>query len=344
MKFKSVTVTDRGGVEAVQILEKELRPPDPGEARIRILATPVCQDDLAIRVGNRPFLRKPPYVPGYSFIGVVDAVGEDVHEVSVGDRVAALTQYNSHAEVIYWPAQELVQVPESLDPAEAVTLILNYLVAYQILHRVAQVKAGDKVLLIGASGGVGTAFLQLGKLAGIKMYGLASKSKHSILIEYGAIPIDYHTQDVVEEIRKAEPAGLDFVFNGMGPEYFERGLSLMHSGGILVAYGAPQSFSDFLSLVVKLITTNLLPNGKSIKGYGTHREGVDTFKDDWTALFQLLEEGKIKPVVAKRFPLLKAVQAYELLQSGNVTGNLVLLAPELFDEHSRKEETWSGSV
>jgi NADPH:quinone reductase-like Zn-dependent oxidoreductase len=339
MKFKSVTVTDRGGLDTVQILEKELRLPDPGEARIRILATPVCQDDLAIRVGNRPFLRKPPYVPGYSFIGVVDAIGEDVQEVSVGDRVGALTQYNSHAEIIYWPARELVQVPESLDPAEAVTLILNYLVAYQILHRVAQVKAGDRVLLIGASGGVGTAFLQLGRLAGIKMYGLASRSKHSILTEYEAIPIDYRTQDVVEEIRQAEPAGLDFVFNGMGPEYFGRGLSLLHRGGILVAYGAPQSFGDFLSLVVKLITTNLLPNGKSIKGYGTHREGVDTFKEDWTALFELLKEGKIKPIVAQRFPLLEAVQAYALLQSGEVTGNLVLLAPEIFDEHSRREET-----
>ena len=344
MKFKRVTVTDRGGLDAIQIMEKELRPPDPGEARIRILATPVCQDDLAIRVGNRPFLRKPPYVPGYSFIGVVDAIGEDVHEVSVGDRVAALTKFDSHAEFIYWPAQELVQVPETLDPAEAVTLILNYLVAYQILHRVAQVKAGDKVLLIGASGGVGTAFLQLGKLAGLKMYGLASKSKHSILTEYGAIPMDYRTQDVLVEIRKAEPEGLDFVFNGMGPEYFGRGLSLLRRGGVLVAYGAPQSFGDFLSLVVKLITTNLLPNGKAIKGYGTHREGVDTFKEDWRALFGLLEKGKIKPVVAKRFPLLEAVQAYEWLQSGNVTGNLVLLAPELFEEQSRREESWSGSA
>lgn len=96
--------------------------------------------------------------------------------------------------------------------------------------------------------------------------------------------------------------------------------------------------------MVKLITTNLLPNGKAIKGCGTHREGVDTFKEDWTALFQLLEEGKIKPAVAKRFPLLEAVQAYELLQSGHVTGNLVLLAPEIFKEHTPKEETWPESA
>ena len=114
-----------------------------GEARIRILATAVCQDDVAIRIGNRPFLKKPPFVPGYSFIGIIDAIGEGVRNVKVGDRVAALTKYGSHAEVIYWDTNELVPVPESLDPAEAVTLVLNYLVAYQILHRVARVKAGD---------------------------------------------------------------------------------------------------------------------------------------------------------------------------------------------------------
>ena len=148
----------------IQIVENELRPPLEGEARIRILATAVCQDDIAIRVGNRPFLKKPPFVPGYSFIGTVEATGTGVEDVKVGDRVAALTQFGSHTEVIYWDANELVHVPESLDPAESVTLILNYLVAYQILHRVAKVKAGDKVLIIGACGRyarsvAGTAFI-----------------------------------------------------------------------------------------------------------------------------------------------------------------------------------------
>jgi NADPH:quinone reductase-like Zn-dependent oxidoreductase len=329
MKYKSILVTQRGGPEAIQIVENDLRPPREGEARIRILATAVCQDDVAIRQGNRPFLKKPPFVPGYSFIGTVDAVGEGVRDVKVGDRVAALTQYGSHAEVVYWQANELVHVPESIDPAEAVTLILNYLVAYQILHRVAKVKAGDKVLIIGASGGVGTAFLQLGKLAGLEMYGLASPSKHPILAEYGAKPIDYHTQDFVEVIRQAEPAGIDYVFNGMGEETYERSLAVLRRGGMLVHYGAPQSMGHFVLLVAKLILYNLLPNGKSIEGYGTHRLGVNLFKQDWTALFKLLEEGKIKPILAGRYPLLEAVKAYGLLENGQVTGNLVLLAPEL---------------
>ena len=327
--YKSVLVTQRGGLEALQIVDNDLHPPREGQARIRMLATAVCQDDVAIRRGNRPFLKKPPFVPGYSFIGIVDAIGEGVSDVKVGDRVAALTQYGSHAEVIYWQAGELVHVPESIDPAEAVTLILNYLVAYQILHRVAKVKAGDKVLIIGASGGVGTAFLQLGKLAGLKMYGLASPGKHHILAEYGATPIDYHTQDFVEVIRQTEPAGIDYVFNGMGEETYERSLAVLRRGGMLVHYGAPQSLAHFVLLVAKLILYNLLPNGKSIEGYGTHRLGVDLFKQDWTALFKLLEEGKIKPILAGKYPLLEAVKAYGLLESGRVTGNLVLLAPEL---------------
>ena len=329
MKYKSIVVTQRGGLEAVQVMENDLRPPSAGEARIRVLAAPVCQDDIAIRMGNRPFLKKPPFVPGYACIGVVDAVGEGVVETAVNDRVAALTQYGSHAEFLYWDAKELVHVPESLNPAEATTLVLNYLVAYQILHRVAQVKAGDKVLIVGASGGVGTAFLQLGQLAGLKMYGLASAGKHAILTEYGVTPIDYRTQDFVEVIRRAEPDGLNDVFNGMGEEYFERGLSVLQRGGLFVHYGGPQSFSRFLLLIAKLILYNLLPNGKKIEGYGTHRLGTDLFKEDWAKLFDLLETGQIEPVVAKTFPLLDAPKAYELLESGAVAGNLVLLAPEL---------------
>jgi NADPH:quinone reductase-like Zn-dependent oxidoreductase len=255
-------------------------------------------------------------------------VGEGVKSVKVGDRVAALTNFGGYAEYIYWNASRLVHVPTTPDAAEAVTLILNYLVAYQILHRVAQVKAGDKVLIVGASGGVGTAFLQLGKLAGLKMYGLASPSKHQTLIEYGATPIDYHTQDVVQVLRQAEPGGLDFVFNGMGEEYFEGGLAVLRRGGVLVHYGGPQSFTRFMLLVFKLILYNLLPNGKTIKGYGTHRLGVDLFEPDWKALFKLLEAGQIKPIIAARFPILEARVANELFESGQVTGNIALLSPD----------------
>ena len=336
MPKTSVAVTSRAGIEVLNVVENELRGPSPGEARIRILAAPVCQDDIEVRKGNRPVLEKIPFVPGYSFIGEVDAVGrrerpsgEGVVDVGVGDRVAALTNFGGYAEYIYWQADQLVHVPKSLDPAEVVILILNYLVAYQTMNTVVQVKPGDKVLIIGASGGVGTAYLQLGKLAELKMYGLASPSKHSTLIDYGAKPIDYHTQDFVEVLQAAEPEGLDYVFNGMGEQYFKRGLKVLKRSGVLVHYGAPRSFGRLLWLIVKFGFYNLLPNGKAIKGYGTHTKEVEAFKDDWRALFQLLEDGKIEPIIAAKYPILEAAKANELLESGQVTGNIVLVSAEL---------------
>ncbi len=313
----------------LQVVENELRPPDAGEARIKILATSVVQDDAAVRVGNRPVLPKLPFVPGYASVGVVDAVGEGVTRVTVGDRVAALTGFGGYAEYIYWDAKQLMPVPESLDPVEAVTLILNYLVPLQVMHTVVKVKPGDKALIIGASGGVGTAFLQLSKLAGLKIYGLASPSKHKVLAEYGATPIDYHTQDFVQVLRQAEPGGLDYVFNGMGEETFERGLAVLRRGGVFVHYGGPESMARLLLLIVKMVLYNLLPSGKRLKGFGTHTGDIVTFEADWQKLFLWLEEGKIKPIIAARFPILEARKANELLESGQVIGNIVLLAPEL---------------
>ena len=331
MKYKSVIVTRRGSPEVLKIIENDLRAPSVGEARIKILATCVCRPDIQARYGDTPFAPKIPWVPGYAIVGVVDAVGEGVTNATVGDRVAALTVHGGYAEYIFLGKEHLVPVPTNLDPAEAVTLILNYVVAYQVLHRSVRVKAGDKVLIIGASGGIGTALLQLGKLANLSMYGIASKSKHNILTEHGATPIDYHTQDFVEVICQAEPNGLDAVFDGMGGDYLERGFSLLRRGGTLVGYGNPLSFSRMLLLLAKVILFNVLPNGKAVKHYGTGISRFDKrpFLEDWAVLFKLLEEGKIKPIIAKKFPILEAAKANELLESGQVIGNIVLLAPEL---------------
>jgi NADPH:quinone reductase-like Zn-dependent oxidoreductase len=313
------------------VIENDLRPPSAGEVRVRILATSVCLPDVQARYGQTPIAPKLPFVPGYAIVGDVDAVGEDVASAAVGDRVAALTVMGGYAEVIYVDQEQLIPVPTNLDPAEAVTLVLNYIVAYQVMHRSARVKAGDRVLVIGASGGVGTAFLQLGQLAGLSMYGIASKSKHDILREYGTTPIDYHTEDFVEVIRQAEPDGLDAVFDGMVWGYLERGFSLLRRGGTWVQYGNPLSFSGLLRLLARLVLLNLRPDGRSLKLYGTSTSkfGRGRYLEDWAALFKLLEEGKIQPVIMAKFPILEAVKANELLEGGQVTGNLVLVAPEL---------------
>jgi len=334
MKYKSVIVTRKGSPEVLKVVENDLRAPLAGEARVKILATTVGRTDIGYRKGDLSFSPKIPFVPGYEILGVVDAVGEGVTNVAVGDRVAALIGHGGYSEYIYLGKEHLIQVPATLDPAEAVTLILNCVSAYQMLHRTAKVKAGDKVLIIGASGGVGTAFLQLGKLAGLIMYGTASPSKHNILTELGATPIDYHTQDLVNVIHQAEPNGLDFVFDGVGGEYAKIGLEVLGKGGKLVEYTPAPGGPGAIALLGWLIIVNLLmlPNRKSIKGYGIsalYRTNKRPFMDDLPVLFKLLEEGKIKPIIAKKFPILEAAKANELLESGQVIGNIVLLAPEL---------------
>jgi len=331
MKYKSVIVTARGGPEVLQVVENDLRPPEPGEARIKILAAPLCAPDITARYGQSPFIPKPPFTPGYAVIGDVDAIGEGVTSVTVGDRVGALTAYGAYAEYLYWDADQLIPVPETLDPAEVAPLILNYIVAYHVMHRWAKVKAGDKVLIIGASGGIGTAFLQLGVLVDLKMYGVASKSKHHILEEYGATPINYHMQDFVEVIRQAEPDGLDAVFDGMAGDYIKRGFSVLRRGGTLVGYGNPMSVAGMFQALGQVVLFSLLPNGKSAKYYSTGVSRINRriFLEDWATLFKLLEEGKIKPVIEAKFPILEARKANELLESGQVIGNIVLVAPEL---------------
>ncbi|MFN2291525.1 MAG: medium chain dehydrogenase/reductase family protein [Anaerolineae bacterium] len=337
MRYSRVVVTQRGGPQVLQIVENNLRPPASDEVRIRVLATPVCAPDVQARYGHTPIPPKVPFVPGYAIIGIVDAIGhakeragERTSSVSLGDRVGALTVSGGYAEYIYLDEKDVFPVPDTLDPAEAATLILNYIVAYQTLHRSAKVEPDDTVLIIGASGGVGTALLQLGELANLCMYGIASKTKHDVITRYGATPIDYHTQDFVEVIRQAEPAGLDAVFDGMVWGYLDRGFSLLRRGGTWVQYGNPLSLSGLLRLLGNLILLNLRPDGRSLKLYGTttSKFGRSRYLEDWATLFRLLEEGKIEPIIMAKYPILEAAGANQMLESGQVVGNVVLVTPE----------------
>jgi NADPH:quinone reductase-like Zn-dependent oxidoreductase len=294
--------------------------------RVRNFAAAVSSPDITSRYGQSPFVPKLPFTPGYAFIGEIEELGEDVVDYQPGDIVGGLTAYGSYSEVVYWRARRLIPVPADIDYGEAVPIILNYIVAYHALHMFANVIAGQTVMINGASGGIGTALLQLGKLAGLKMYGTASKQKHAILEEYGAVPIDYQTQDFAEVVRSREPKGIDAVFDGMAGESFKKGFSILGRGGTLVGYGNPLSVAGMFQMLGQVALYSVIPNGKKVKYYST---GISNFKwqrfiDDWALLFRFLQEGKIKPVIEARFPLLEARQANELLESGNVVGNIVL--------------------
>ena len=331
MTYESVIATRRGGPETMKIIENKLVPPAENQVRVRVLASCVTMPDVQARYGHSPFKIKPPFVPGYAIVGEVDACGAGVTTAAVGDRVGALTVQGGYTEVFYIEENQIIPMPADLNPAELITLILNYLVAYQTMHRSAKVQTGETAVIIGASGGIGTAYLQLGKLVGLEMYGLASKSKHAVMDAYGAIPIDYHTQDFAEVIRHAEPEGVDVVFDGVGGDYYRRGASLLKKGGRWISYGNPMSISGLLRVLGRTLISFLRLNDRKHIPYGTglSRFNRDPYFEDWATLCKLLRERKIQPVIGARFPILEAARANALLESGTIIGNVVLLAPEL---------------
>lgn len=331
MKYKSVLLTKRGGPEVLTIVENEFRSPSDGEAQIKILACGVGLTDIAMRKGYYPYAPKIPFVPGYEIVGKIESKGNKVSNFSVGDMVAALTIFGGYSEYIYLDQQHLIKVPKDLDPGEAVALILNYTTAYQMLNRVANVKQGNKILIIGASGGVGTALLDLSRLEDLTIFGTASFHKHDIITQFGAFPIDYKSQDFVEIIQQREPGGLDFIFDSVGGLNINKSFRVLSKRGKLIEYGYP-SFIGLLKGLIRMKLLNILPNGKTGEFYGissNYKKNNQSILEDIATLFNLLKSKKIKPVVNKRMPLLKAAEANRLLESGTVSGKIVLMAPEL---------------
>jgi NADPH:quinone reductase-like Zn-dependent oxidoreductase len=327
MKFKNVIVTKRGGPEVLQIIEKDLHSPKNGEVLIKIQAAGVGRTDILMRYLNYPGAPRIPFVPGYEIVGIIQEISPGVKTVKVGDRVGALTVIGGYAEFIYLKEEHLVKVPASLDSAEAVSIILNYTSAYQMFKHVAGVKEGNHVFITGASGGVGSAFLDLGKMEKLVLYGTASYSKHEQLKQYGALLIDYRQNDFVEMIGKTRPEGMDFVFDGLGGAYIKKSIKIIHPGGKLVEYGfSLKSFTYFMKTMFDMFSG--LPKGVKAKAYGisvNYKMNKKPVLEDMAVLFNLLEEGKIKPLIYKRLPLLEAADANRLLESGEVTGKIVLI-------------------
>jgi NADPH2:quinone reductase len=170
---------------------------------MRVHAAGVAFLDLLMREGTYPGGPKPPFTPGYDLVGEVESTGAGVRGLQVGQRVAALTVYGSYTDWICLPADDLVPVPDGLDAAEAVSLVLNYVTAYQLLHRAARVAPGERILVQGAAGGVGTAILQLGRLAGLEVFGTASAKDLEVVASLGATPIDRRRDDFVAVLRAA---------------------------------------------------------------------------------------------------------------------------------------------
>ena len=326
--YRSVMLTRKGGPAALQIVDLPLVPPGPGQLRVRVQAAGVGATDLVMLKGNYPFAPKIPFVLGYEVAGVVDAIGPGVTGFTVGQRVAALTVYGAFAEYLTREAEHFLPVPSGVSSRDAAAVILNFVTAWQMIHRVAKVQSGQTALVTGASGGVGTAALQLLRLAGVKAYGAASLKKHSIVRSLGAIPIDYKQGPLDSLVHVFEPDGVDYAFDAVGGANIGKCIRALRKGGMVVGFG----FMGSPGILSILATFSNLFIGARLRGrrgsfYGIsalYKKNPQPLREDLPKIFALLAEKKIDPLITHAFPLLEARQALELLATGSVEGKIVL--------------------
>jgi NADPH:quinone reductase-like Zn-dependent oxidoreductase len=335
MKHHRVVVSQHGGPDVLQMVEADLPEPRAGEVRVKILAAGVSAYDLMYR-RSRSFPGTPrvPFTLGEDVVGVVDKLGEGVSTVEPGQTVAGATFClgvgGGYAEFVCLPASELVPVPSDVDPAEAVCVVVNYLTAHMAMHRTAGVQSGERILVHGAAGGVGTALLELGKLAGLEMYGTASKHNHELVSALGATPIDYRTEDFVERVRSLTGDGVDVVFDPIGgARQVWRSYRALRKGGRLAWFGMAATKKAGLRVIpltlLMVFLLKLIPDGKQAPLAPDLGKDNAWYRETLTELLGLLAAGKIKPVVAERIPLAEAARAHELLERGGHAGKVVLV-------------------
>ena len=344
MKHRRIVVSRYGGPDELQLIEEDVPEPKAGEVRVKVLAAGVSMPDVMAREGIHPETPRVPYTPGWDLIGVIDSLGDTVAGIGLGQPVAAMPISGCYAEYVCLKSEELVRIPVGLDPAEAVSLVLNYITAYQMLHHSADARPGQSILIHGASGGVGTALLQLGRLLGLTMYGTCSPSRAQTVIDLGGTPIDYRREDLDQEVLRLTGEGVDAVFDPFGGAHMWHSRALLRNGGSVVAYGTTTSlreqglgskrrghrnpFHGIPIFGLYIVGGLLLPGRRRIVPYSIQwlkRIKPALFRQDLSTLLDLLFRQQLRPIVAARMPLSEARQAHELLGKGGVVGKIVLV-------------------
>jgi synaptic vesicle membrane protein VAT-1 len=339
---RAVVIPKHGSYDVLRVEER----PDPevraGEVRVAVRAAGINFADLLARSGVYPDAPPPPCVVGYEAAGEVESVGEGVEGFAPGDRVIAGTVFNSQAELVAVPVEQVIPLPERMSFEQGAAVLVNYATAYAGLVVMAGLKAGERVLIHSAGGGVGTAAIQVAKRIGAEVYGTASASKHEAISALGVDhPIDYRTQDFAEEVRRLTGGeGIDVAFDALGPKSFRKDYGLLRGGGRLIMYGYSESESAAARNIPALLSGlaqapfATLPWWKSLavmnenKGvFGLNMlhwwkaEGLDRVLEPLAAE---LADGAYDPVVAESFPFERAGDAHRFIAERRNVGKVVL--------------------
>jgi NADPH:quinone reductase-like Zn-dependent oxidoreductase len=344
MSWQHVRISRFGGPDVLELVEETTIPdPGPGEVRIKVLAAGTGFTDSFIRRGRYPDFKGPlPFTPGYDLVGVAEKAGSGVSAPHVGQMVADLCVVGGYAQYAIRPARFLVPVPDGVDLSEAVCIPLAYLTAFQMLTRYRRFSQGETILVIGASGTVGTALLDLARHFGLKAIGTCSAANVATVEKFGAVAIDYRAGDFVAAVRKLTAdrtggAGVDAAFDAIGGSHFARSFACLAPGGILIGYGSQTmaiGHENIIAAGLGLVRLKLwgalsvLFHGRHARWYSITDRRVshpEEFKSDMAALFELLRSGAIHPVVVGREPLAAAKDVHARIDAGGFGGKIVLL-------------------
>ncbi|MGW3892706.1 medium chain dehydrogenase/reductase family protein [Micromonospora chokoriensis] len=323
--------------DGLQLHRRAMPVPARGQALVQVEATGISFAEQQMRRALYPGQPKFPFVPGYDLVGTVRAVGPSGDDSLVGTRVAAVTKTGAWATHALVDVDVLTPVPADLDPAEAETVVVNGVTAWQML-RGADLRAGQTILVHGANGGVGTVLVQLGRHLGLRVIGTAAARHHAGLRDLGVEPLDYRDPDLATRVRELSPGGVDAVFDPVAGPGVRTSYGLLAPGGKLVAYGNAAAVGTgqsvlwvFVKLLARLYTWNVLPNG--------HRAGFYNFwagsltrrasfrrrlRGDLGIVLDLLRQGVIVPQIAARYPLGQVSTALVFAETRSRAGKVVL--------------------
>lgn len=332
----TVVSTRRGGPETLSVVATTVPSPGAGEAVVRVEAAGVSFGDILLARGVIPGAPRPPFTPGFDLAGTVVALGDGVTDLRVGDRVAALVKEGAYAEHACVPADRLVPLPAGVDPVTASAVALDAFIAHQMLFRVARVGIGSRILVHGASGGVGLAFCQLARRADVEVWGTASAGKLGMLEELGVHALDYRRDDPVSAVLDSRDGAVDAVFDAVGGDHFRRSYRAVRRGGILVAYGQSAAVRDgevskavgAKGFLLGIVAPKLVPDGRRTTFYNAwslEKSTPTAYREDLAHVLGLLASGELRPVLADTLPLALAGDAQQRLENRTVTGKLVLV-------------------
>jgi len=338
--MRALWITKAGGPEVLAVRDAPDPSPGRGQVRIRVHAAGLNFAEVMARQGLYPDAPKPPCIVGYEVAGVVDALGPDVDGPAVGRRVLALVRFGGHAELVCAPVEQVLELPDDLGFEEAAAIPVNYLTAFHMLFRVAHLRAGQRVLVHMAAGGVGIAVLQLCRtVPTVVTFGTASAAKHDVLRAEGCThPVDYRSEDYVARVRELTGGeGVDIVLDPLGGRDWKRGLRLLRPVGHLIAYGfANLSAGERRSLArlarhvsgVPLLTPlGLMDRNHTVSGVnlGHLWDRRDLLREELDAVLALWRSGTVKPRIDGVYPFSRAAEAHRRLSGRSNVGKVVLV-------------------